>query len=208
LAHNTDELKESKEWTTPECILLILKLLVYCFENDTKYKWGEVSDEKNVQNEREKKSFQSLYFKLEDIPFSPAEPDPEHVALTAVKPIPFEEFHSQNPKAKSDAAKALYSNHINQPLIGLGHIHNAKPANNQYQPNMVAQSWTNQNQYQHFNQNPPRFVNQSNFYQGTPTQNTFYSGNSWENSYQRPVCENYKMGICSNGSQCPNLHTR
>jgi hypothetical protein len=182
---------------------------VYCFEDDTTYNWGELSEEKKRQDEREKRldNVMAVYLALKDIPDSPAEPVSENVPLTAVKPIPFEEFHSQNPKAKSAAAQALYSTQIQQPAVGYGH-HIAMPANIQYQPNILTQSWQNQTQYQHFNQNPPRFVNQSNFYQSPPAQNGFYSGTSWGNSYQRPVCENYKMGICTNGSQCPNLHTR
>lgn len=185
---------------------------MYGFEDDTSYTWGELSEEKDTQNEREKKSFQSLYFKLEDIPDSPAEPDPEHVPLVAVKPIPFEEFHSPNRNIFSAAAQAVHSNTQSTPMAApqMNYVHNNNriPANYMYQPNMVSQPWQNQNQYQHCNQNPPRFVNQSNFFQAPQAQNAFYSGGNWGNSYQRPVCENYKMGICTNGNQCPNLHSR
>lgn len=202
-----DELKEAKEWSPPECMLFYFLTVVYCFEDETTYTWGELSEERNIQNEREKKSFQSLYFKLEDIPDSPAEPDPEHVTMTAVKPIPFEEFHSQNPNAMSAIALAAQSSQRVPNIVPqMGY---QLPAYS-YPSNLAPQAWQTPNQYPQFNQiNPPRFVNQSNFYQGQQAQNNFYPGNNtWGNSYQRPVCENYKMGICTNGSQCPNLHIR
>ena len=172
---------------------------MYYFEDDTNYSWGENSEEKIIQTEREKKGFQSLYFKLEDIPNSPAEPDPETISVTKVKPIPYQEFYSQNPKAVDKALDQTQANrHIPSSVHRMGYqvpVHYPFPA---------AQQWNSHNQY--INQmNPPQFRSQNNFVGGVGSANGY--GTNWGNSYQRTVCENYKMGICTNGSQCPNSHS-
>ena len=111
---------------------------MYYFEDDTSYNWGDLSQEKIVQTEREKKGFQSLYFKLEDIPDSPAEPDAENVPLTSVKPIPFEEFYSQNTSTISAVAKAAEASQrvpSFNPQMGYNSYMSALPTNYLYQQN-------------------------------------------------------------------------
>jgi hypothetical protein len=207
---------------------------VYCF-GEEELEWATLSTEIATQEEREKKSFPVVYFKPEDIPDSPAEPDAADLVVnhTPVKCIPFEEFYNQNPEAKSALATlaALTSTTTTQqqqPTPPL-HLPAQSASQSYYQPTGVPamyqpqhfipqvfqpqQAWTPQQQ-QYVPQNNFPYQSQQQHqqplfgnqqYGGAPS----YGGNNQRNHSHKAnqPCHFLMKGHCRMGDSCHYSHT-
>jgi hypothetical protein len=196
---------------------------VYCF-GEEELEWGTESKEVAVQEEREKKSFPVVYFKPEDIPESPAEPDAADLVVNhaPVKCIPFEEFYNQNPAAKSALATlaaltaAAAPQQQQQPTPQL-HLPSQSASQSAYNPQPTGvpamylpqhftpqsvfqpqQTWVPQHQQQYVPQNNYAYQSQQQQQQPSYGNQQQYGGSSYNGggNHQRNYNSNKKNQPC------------